>query len=388
MTQDDQIAELLIRWEEAWEHGEDFPLDTLCADCPEKKAILAKKIEALKEMAWVKAGVVDLPTGEEPGEDDDPIPPFPIPTILGGRYQVEGLIAEGGHGRVFRGFDPELQRLVAIKIPKPRIGVTADRADMLLEEARKVAKLRHPGIVTVYDVGKEDGSVFVVSDLIEGENLADRIARSKPSISETIELVAQVADALGFAHEQGFIHRDIKPANILIDRQGKPLITDFGIAATTDDLARGRNLTSGTLPYMAPEQLAGEIQLIDGRTDLYALGIVLYEMLTGRQPYQARTPTALREQILFRSPVPLRSVDPSIASDLERICLRCLAKHPADRFSSARELAAELRSVASGELTRKRTIQPLFLALVILLVGASAAATWLLLGSHNVRVGA
>lgn len=214
---------------------------------------------------------------------------------------------------------------------------------MLLEEARKVAKLRHPGIVTVYDVGREDGSVFVVSDLIDGENLADRIARSKPSISETIGLVAEVADALGFAHDEGFVHRDIKPANILIDRQGKPLITDFGIAATVDDLARGRNITSGTLPYMAPEQVAGEIQLIDGRTDLYALGVVLYEMLTGRQPYQARTPTALREQILFRSPVPLRSVEPDISTELERVCLRCLSKHPADRFSSARDFAAELR---------------------------------------------
>jgi serine/threonine protein kinase len=388
MTQDDQIAELLIRWEEAWEHGEDLPVDALCADCPEKKDVLAKRIEALKAMAWVKAGVIDHQTREEPTEYDDPVPSFPFPKILGGRYEVEGLIAEGGYGRVFKGFDPELQRPVAIKIPKPRLGVTADRAELLLEEARKIAKLRHPGIVTVYDVGREDGSVFVVSDLIEGENLADRVARSRPSISEAIGLVAEVADALAFAHEQGFVHRDIKPANILIDRQGKPLITDFGIAATVDDLARGRNTTSGTLPYMAPEQLAGEIQLIDGRTDVYALGVVLYEMLTGRQPYQARTPTALREQILFRSPISLRSVDTEITSALERVCLRCLAKHPADRFSSARELAVNLRSLSSEKATKRRILTPLFLTLAILPVGISAVAGWVLLGSHNLRVAA
>jgi hypothetical protein len=369
MTPDDQIAELLIRWEEAWEHGEDLPVDTLCADCPEMKKALAKRIEALKAMAWVKDGVIDQQTKEERAEDDDPIPSFPFPKILGGRYQVEGLIAEGGYGRVFRGFDPELQRPVAIKIPKPRSGVTADRADMLLEEARKIAKLRHPGIVTVYDVGREDGSVFVVSDLIDGENLADRMARSKPSISATIGLVAEVADALAFAHEQGFVHRDIKPANILIDLQGKTLITDFGIAATT-------------VPYMAPEQLAGEIQLIDGRTDVYALGVVLYEMLTGKQPYQARTPTALREQILFRSPISLRSVDSEITSALERICLRCLAKHPADRYSSAREFAAELRSLMSGKAKKSRQVSPLILSLAILVIAASATVGWMFFGSR------
>ena len=203
MTQDDKIADLLIRWEEAWEHGEDLPVDILCADCPEQKGVLAKRIEALKAMGWVKESVIEHRTREELTEDDDPQPPFQIPKILGGRYRVEGLIAEGGFGRVFKGYDPELQRPVAIKIPKSSSGVTADRTDMLLEEARKVAKLRHPGIVTVHDVGREDGSVFVVSDLIDGKNLADRIARSKPSVSETIGLDRRGRRRPGFRPRPG-----------------------------------------------------------------------------------------------------------------------------------------------------------------------------------------
>ena len=144
----------------------------------------------------------------------------------------------------------------------------------------------------------------------------------------------------------------------------------------------------GTLPYMAPEQVAGEVQLIDGRTDLYALGVVLYEMLSGRHPYQARTPTALREQILFRSPIPLRSVDRGISPDLERVCLRCLAKHPADRFASARELAAEMRSLTFGETTRRHFVYPVFLACALLMAGASAAGAWMLFGPQRARVGA
>jgi len=163
-------------------------------------------------------------------------------------------------------------------------------------------------------------------------------------LTEATHLVAQVADALHYAHEHGFVHRDIKPSNILLDNQGRPLITDFGIAVTTEEVNDRRIPRSGTLPYMAPEQVAGEVQLIGPRTDVYALGVVLFELLTGRVPYQGRTPTAMKEQILFRPPVAPRTIDGKIPPDLEAICLRCLAKHPADRFGSAAELAEALRT--------------------------------------------
>jgi serine/threonine protein kinase len=350
MTHEEEIAELLMQWEEAWEHGDDLRVETLCADCPENKDMVLGRIRALKAMSWVKEEGVD-DRALDPASDDNDVS---FPKILGGRYQVEGLIGEGGYGRVYKAYDPELQRHVAIKIPRPKSGFSPDFADVLLEEARKVARLRHCGIVSVHDVGRFDDSVFVVSDLIDGENLADRLARGTPTADEAVLLVAEIADALNFAHDLGFVHRDIKPANILVDREGKPLITDFGIAARLDDLCRGKKLSTGTMPYAAPEQLAGELQLVDRRTDIYSLGVVFYEMLTGRSPYPARTPTTLREQILFRSPVSLQTVQPGISPVLERICLGCLAKHPADRYSSALEIARELRSTLSGETHRWR----------------------------------
>ncbi len=333
----EKLAELLIRWEEAWEQGDDVSAEELCAECPDLIEPLRRQIDVLKKMAWMKQDDSDLP--------EKPLAPDPlISKTLDGRYRIDAFLAEGGFGRVYRGYDPELDRFVAVKVAKASGEGTPERDDALLHEARRVAKLRHPGIVPIHDVGRHDGLWFFVSDLIEGQNLADRIAKQKPSPTEAARLVAEIADALHFAHQQGFVHRDIKPRNIVLDDQGKPQITDFGIAVTTEEIADRRLPRSGTLPYMAPEQLTGEVQLIGPRTDIYALGVVLFELLTGRLPYQARTPTAVREQILLRAPVPPRSIDSEIPTQLEAICLRCLAKHPADRFPSAAELAEALRS--------------------------------------------
>ena len=328
MTRDDQIAEIVMRWEEAFDHGTDLAVADLCADHPELAEDVSSRIAALKQLAWVK----DAGEGGAPEVD-----PRPIPKTLGGRYRIDGLIAEGGMGTVYRAHDPELDRPVAIKVPRPK-----HTTDDLVAEARRAAKLRHPGIVSVHDVGRDGDVCFIVSDLIDGTNLADRIAQGPLPWREAVRLVAGVADALGFAHEQGFVHRDIKPANVLLDKNGEPLLTDFGIAATFDEAQKGGGPGGGTLPFMAPEQVAGEVQLIDARTDLYSLGVVLYEALTGKLPYQARTPTALREQILFRSPVPVRSLAPDVPEAVEIVVARCLAKHPADRFGSAAELAAAL----------------------------------------------
>jgi len=371
MTDEDRIAELLLRWEEAWEHGQEMTPEELCDGHAELVGQLRERIAAIKDMAWVKEAA-GMPAPDEEVAGMEAL----LPKTLAGRYRIEALIAEGGFGRVFRGFDPELQRRVAIKIPQPRQGSRAESPDSFLDEARKAASLRHPGIVAVHDAGKEDGLFFIVSDLIEGTNLSDAIAAHRPGPQEAARLIADVAEALHHAHEQGFVHRDIKPANILIDGQGRPLVTDFGIAATKDELDRGKAATSGTLAYMAPEQVAGEIQLVDARTDIYALGVVLYEMLAGRLPYQGRTPTALREQILFRPAVPLRAVDSGIPAELEAICMRCLAKHPADRYATAKDLADALRNFPSAHRTTRITRIGIIVALVL---GGSVLA---LAGSH------
>ena len=332
MTRDDQIAEIVMRWEEAFDHGTDLNVADLCADHPELAEAVSQRITALKQLSWVK----DASDGGEPDADLRT-----IPKTLGGRYRIEGLIAEGGMGAVYRAHDPELDRAVAIKVPRPK-----HTTDDLVAEARRAARLRHPGIVAVHDVGRDGDLCFIVADLIDGTNLADRIAQGPLPWRQAVRLAADVADALGFAHGEGFVHRDIKPANVLLDRDGRPLLTDFGIAATFDEAQQSR--PSGTLPFMAPEQVAGEVQLIDARTDLYSLGVVLYEALTGKLPYQARTPTALREQILFRSPVPVRSLAPGVPEAVEEAVARCLAKHPADRFELAAELAAALRNTLTS----------------------------------------
>lgn len=353
MTDTEKLAERLLRWEDRWDHGEDISASELCEDCPELIDQLQSQIDILKKMAWMKGD-----SDDDSDSDTKQISDLLLAKTLGGRYRLDAFLAEGGFGRVYRGFDPELDRPVAVKVAK----ATAVASPDLLQEARRVAKLRHPGIVPIHDVGHDEAVWFFVSDLMEGQTLAD--LSQKPTPTEAANLVAQVADALHYAHEQGFIHRDIKPGNILLDSQGRPQIADFGIAVTAEEIADRRIPRSGTLPYMAPEQVAGEVQLIGPRTDVYALGVVLYELLTGRGPYQGRTPTAMKEQILFRSPVAPRTIDGEILPDLEAICLRCLAKHPADRFGSAAELAEALRNRPKFQV-RWRLIAAAVLVVVI-----------------------
>lgn len=336
----DTIADLLARWEEAWEHGHDIPAAELCADHPELLEALERKIDRLKRMSWMVRS-----SGGNSSNGDDCVggdgPDSLVGTTLAGRYRIEAFVAEGGFGRVYKAIDSELQRSVAVKVAR---GGTASRQANLLDEARRAAKLQHPGIVPVIDVGVDGERAYIVSAFIDGPDLAEFIEKDRPSPAKTAQIVAEIAEALHFAHAGGFIHRDLKPENILLDVERRPLITDFGLAASFEEVVRRKGLRSGTLSYMSPEQVAGEVQLIGPRSDIYSLGVVLYEMLTGRLPYQARTPGALREQVLFRPPVAPRAMNPDVAVELNDICLRCLAKLPADRFGTAAELATALRA--------------------------------------------
>jgi serine/threonine-protein kinase len=208
-------------------------------------------------------------------------------------------------------------------------------------EARRVARLRHHGIVSVHDVGHEGGHCFIVFDLVEGTDLARRIRDSRPGWEEAARVVAEVAGHLHYAHEKGFVHRDIKPANILLDEAGRPVLADFGIAVTECEMRHEAMTSTGTLAYMAPEQLSAGGPL-DARTDVYGLGVVLYELLTGTVPFAEATLTGLRTRILREAPRPVRSLNSAVPPALEAICMKCLAKAAGDRYGSARELAEAL----------------------------------------------
>ena len=337
----EDLIDLIVRWEQAKAQGRALALEDICRDRPELLDDFRRLVEKLDQVAWLDGPIESNST--TPGSGLAMAPDTDLPRVLADRYRLETLIGEGGFGRVYRAFDTWLERPVAVKVPRMDRPVTGGEVDQCRIEARKVARLRHPNIVPVHDVGKEGSSCFIVGEWIEGTNLAVRIKTARPDARESARIVAEVADALDHAHRAGFVHRDIKPANILVDPQGRAYLTDFGIAVVEEDLLRDVT-AAGTLPYMAPEQLAEA--LVDHRADIYALGVVFYELLTGQRPFRATTPVELRGQILDGEPPPPRFIEPDIPQAMERACLRCLARRPEDRYQRADEVGRDLRAIS------------------------------------------
>jgi serine/threonine protein kinase/Tol biopolymer transport system component len=270
-----------------------------------------------------------------------------------GRYEIRSQLGAGGMGEVYLAEDTQLGRRVAIKLLPPETISDEHARKRLVREARAAATLDHPNICSIYEVGEADGRSFICMQYVEGETLDTRIKRKPLELKESLNIASQVADALSEAHERGIIHRDIKPSNIIITARGQAKVMDFGLAKVdvgpTDSEAETQTLLTtpgailGTVPYMSPEQVRGE--LVDARSDIFSFGVVLYEMLSGRQPFASESAAATASAILTREPAPLVRFSPEVPAELERIVRKALHKDREERYQTIKDLLIDLRSL-------------------------------------------
>ncbi len=260
-----------------------------------------------------------------------------------GRFRIVKRIGRGGFGTVFAAYDPELDRMVALKVPRQELPETATEFQRFTREARNASQLHHPAIVPIFDLCKVDGRTCIVSELIEGSSLDKLISQRRFAFRESTLLVAAVAEGLEYAHQRNVVHRDIKPSNIMMDRSARPRILDFGLALRSecDVTLTMEGQILGTPAYMSPEQAAGRSHELDRRSDIYSLGIVLFELLTGERPFGGNI-QMLIQRVMNEEPRNPRSFNNYIPADLETICLKAIDKEPSRRYQTAQEFADDL----------------------------------------------
>src|ERR1700734_1828522 len=275
--------------------------------------------------------------------------PVDTPRVFSNRYELTHLIARGGMAQVYRARDRQLDRPVALKVLFPELSVDRAFVERFRREAQAAANLSHPNIVPVFDWGEDSGSYFIVMEFVDGRPLSAVLRESGPlSAQQTATIGANVAAALAFAHRHGVVHRDVKPGNVLITADGGVKVTDFGIARAmnTEESLTQTGAVMGTAAYFSPEQAEGKG--VDSRSDIYSLGVVLYEMAVGRPPFTGDSPVAVASKHVRDQPVLPRAANPTVPPALEAVIMKAMAKNPDDRYGSAEELRADLLRFADG----------------------------------------
>lgn len=277
------------------------------------------------------------------GDDTETAIPFSGQSIA--HFEIREKIGEGAFGHVLGAYDTELERTVAIKIPRDhRMNATALKA--FFKEARAASTIQHPNVITVYEVGTADNVPYIVTEFIDGVSLSEWLKTNELTAGQAVDLMVTICDAVHAAHQQNVIHRDLKPGNIILDRQLQPHVGDFGLArreGTTDLTVTQNGKVFGTPAYMSPEQARGRVDLIRETSDVYSLGVCLYQLLTGRRPFRATDSRTVMYQIITQDPTPPRRIRSDVHRDLDTICLKALEKLPSNRYASAGEMADDLR---------------------------------------------